>query len=68
MILCDTGPLVAAFNTADRDHGRCAQFLRENWCRLVIASSTSGAHHDADDFGPGYAGIRCGSLPRCMCA
>ena len=29
VILCDTGPLVAAFNTADRDHGRCAQFLRE---------------------------------------
>ena len=38
MILCDTGPLVAAFNVADRDHGRCAEFLRENWSRLVIPS------------------------------
>jgi len=26
MILCDTGPLVAAFNSADRDHVRCARF------------------------------------------
>lgn len=38
MILCDTGPLVAAFNAADRDHSRCAEFLRENWSRLVIPS------------------------------
>ena len=38
MILCDTGPLVAAFNAADRDHGRCAEFLRENWSRLVVPS------------------------------
>jgi len=38
VILCDTGPLVAAFNAADRDHGRCAEFLRENWSRLVIPS------------------------------
>lgn len=28
MILCDTGPLVAAFNAADRDHVRCTAFLR----------------------------------------
>ncbi len=38
MILCDTGPLVAACNAADRDHGRCAGFLRENWSRLVVPS------------------------------
>jgi predicted nucleic acid-binding protein len=38
MILCDTGPLVAAFNAADSDHARCAGFLRENWPRLVVPS------------------------------
>jgi predicted nucleic acid-binding protein len=38
MILCDTGPLVAAFNAADRDHTRCTAFLRENWSRLVVPS------------------------------
>ena len=38
MILCDTGPLVAAFNRADRDHIRCAEFLTRNWARLVIPS------------------------------
>ncbi|HEU5418155.1 MAG TPA: PIN domain-containing protein, partial [Streptosporangiaceae bacterium] len=38
MILCDTGPLVAAFNQADRDHERCARFLTENWQRLVVPS------------------------------
>lgn len=38
MILCDTGPLVAAFNKADRDHVRCVTFLRENWPRLVVPS------------------------------
>jgi hypothetical protein len=38
VILCDTGPLVAAFNAADRDHGRCTEFLRENWSRLVVPS------------------------------
>lgn len=38
MILCDTGPLVAAFNAADRDHVRCVAFLRENWSRLVVPS------------------------------
>ena len=38
MILCDTGPLVAAFNRADHDHVRCAEFLTRNWSRLVIPS------------------------------
>jgi predicted nucleic acid-binding protein len=38
VILCDTGPLVAAFNRADRDHTRCAEFLTLNWTRLVIPS------------------------------
>ena len=38
MILCDTGPLVAAFNEADRDHSRCVRFLQENWSRLVVPS------------------------------
>jgi uncharacterized protein len=36
--LCDTGPLVAAFNKADRDHARCVRFLGENWTRLVVPS------------------------------
>jgi uncharacterized protein len=38
VILCDTGPLVAAFNKADNDHVRRTAFLRENWSRLVIPS------------------------------
>jgi hypothetical protein len=38
VILRDTGPLAAAFNAADRDHGRCTGFLRENWPRLVVPS------------------------------
>jgi predicted nucleic acid-binding protein len=38
VILCDTGPLVAAFNKADDDHERCAQFLVQNWTRLVVPS------------------------------
>lgn len=38
MILCDTGPLVAAFNEADNDHVRCVRFLRENWSRVVVPS------------------------------
>jgi hypothetical protein len=29
MILCDTGPLVAAFNKADDDHSRCVRSLVE---------------------------------------
>lgn len=38
MILCDTGPLVAAFNKADKDHERCVRFLAQNWTRLVVPS------------------------------
>jgi predicted nucleic acid-binding protein len=38
VILCDTGPLVAAFNEADNDHIRCVRFLRENWSRVVVPS------------------------------
>jgi uncharacterized protein len=38
VILCDTGPLVAAFNSADKDHARCVEFLASNWSRLVIPS------------------------------
>jgi predicted nucleic acid-binding protein len=38
VILCDTGPLVAAFNKADKDHVRCVEFLVSNWSRLVIPS------------------------------
>lgn len=38
MILCDTGPLVAAFNEADSDHARCVSFLAANWSRLVVPS------------------------------
>jgi len=38
VILCDRGPLVAAFNEADSDHTRCAEFLASNWSRLVIPS------------------------------
>jgi hypothetical protein len=30
VILCDTGPLVAAFNQADSDHARCTEFLAAN--------------------------------------
>ncbi|MFC5833649.1 type II toxin-antitoxin system VapC family toxin [Nonomuraea insulae] len=38
MILCDTGPLVAAFNKCDNDHARCVRFLARNWTRLVVPS------------------------------
>ena len=38
MILCDTGPLVAAFNRADDDHERCVEFLAKHWTRLVVPS------------------------------
>jgi predicted nucleic acid-binding protein len=38
VILCDTGPLVAVFNQADKDHERCVRFLTENWSRLVVPS------------------------------
>jgi len=50
MILCDTGPLVAAFNESDRDHVRCVRFLQENWSRLVVPSLavTEACHLLAD--------------------
>jgi len=38
VILCDTGPLVSAFDRAERDHERCVRFLTENWSRLVVPS------------------------------
>lgn len=59
MILCDTGPLVAAFNTADRDHGRCAEFLRENWSRLVVPSLavTEVCHLLSDPQRRGHPGL-----------
>jgi hypothetical protein len=59
VILCDTGPLVAAFNAADRHHGRCAGFLRENWSRLVIPSLavTEVCHLLADPQRRGRAGL-----------
>ena len=38
MILCDPGPLVAAFNDADSDHTRCTEFLTRNWSHLVVPS------------------------------
>jgi hypothetical protein len=38
VILCDTGPMVAAFNAADKDHDRCVDFLARNWSRLVVPS------------------------------
>ena len=65
MILCDTGPLVAAFNAADRDHGRCAEFLRENWSRLVIPSLavTEVCHLLADPQRRGRPGLAADLAP-----
>lgn len=59
MILCDTGPLVAAFNAADRDHVRCAAFLGEYWQRLVIPSLTvtEVCHQLADPHRRGSQGL-----------
>lgn len=59
MILCDTGPLVAAFNRADRDHLRCVAFLRENWARLVVPSLavTEICHLLADPKRRGHPGL-----------
>jgi predicted nucleic acid-binding protein len=59
MILCDTGPLVAAFNAADRDHDRCAAFLREHWARLVVPSLavTEVCHLLADPLRRGRPGL-----------
>src|ERR1035437_10792778 len=59
MILCDTGPLVAAFNGADGDHVRCAGFLRHNWSRLVVPSLavTEVCHLLADPRRRGRPGV-----------
>lgn len=59
MILCDTGPLVAAFNRADRDHERCVGFLREHWARLVVPSLaiTEVCHLLADPQRRGHSGL-----------
>jgi predicted nucleic acid-binding protein len=59
VILCDTGPLVAAFNEADSDHARCAEFLASNWSRLVIPSLavTEVCHLLADPRRRGRVGL-----------
>ena len=59
MILCDTGPLVAAFNEADSDQARCAEFLASNWSRLVIPSLavTEVCHLLADPQRRGRVGL-----------
>lgn len=59
MTLCDTGPLVAAFNEADSDHARCAEFLASNWSRLVIPSLavTEVCHLLADPQRRGRVGL-----------
>lgn len=59
MILCDTGPLVAAFNQADNDHTRCTEFLAANWSRLVVPSLavTEICHLLADPQRRGHAGL-----------
>jgi len=59
VILCDTGPLVAAFNEADSDHARCAEFLTRNWSRLVVPSLavTEICHLLADPQRRGRAGL-----------
>jgi predicted nucleic acid-binding protein len=59
VILCDTGPLVAAFNEADSDHARCAEFLASNWSRLVIPSLavTEVCHLLADPQRRGRVGL-----------
>lgn len=59
VILCDTGPLVAAFNQADSDHARCAGFLADNWSRLVIPSLavTEVCHLLADPQRRGRVGL-----------
>jgi uncharacterized protein len=59
VILCDTGPLVAAFNQADSDHTRCTEFLTANWSRLVVPSLaiTEICHLLADPQRRGHAGL-----------
>ena len=56
MILCDTGPLVAAFNEADSDHIRCAEFLTRNWV------SPGGAFVDREDI-QGWLGLEAAHDP-----
>jgi uncharacterized protein len=67
VILCDTGPLVAAFNAADKDHGRCVDFLARNWSRLVVPSLavTEVCHLLADPLrrgGPALASEFCAAI------
>ncbi len=67
MILCDTGPLVAAFNRTDADHARCVAFLAENWSRLVVPSLavTEVCHLLGDPLrrgGPGLAAEFCAAI------
>jgi uncharacterized protein len=59
VILCDTGPLVAAFNEADSDHARCVSFLAANWSRLVVPSLavTEISHLLADPQRRGHPGL-----------
>jgi predicted nucleic acid-binding protein len=59
VILCDTGPLVAAFNEADSDHARCAEFLAGNWSRLVVPSLavTEACHLPSDPQRRGRVGL-----------
>ena len=59
MILCDTCPLVAAFNEAASDHIRCTGFLTRNWSRLVVPSLavTEICHLLADPQRRGRAGL-----------
>lgn len=66
MILCDTGPLVAAFNDADHDHSRCVRLLRENWSRLVVPSLavTEVCHLLADPRRRGHTGLTAESARR----
>jgi predicted nucleic acid-binding protein len=38
LILCDSGPLIAAVNKTDPEHVRCLKFVEENWDRLLVPS------------------------------
>jgi len=59
VILCDTRPLVAAFNESDSDHARCVSFLAANWSRLVVPSLavTEICHLLADPARHGHAAL-----------
>jgi uncharacterized protein len=35
-VICDTGPILAALDTADRDHQRCARLLQDSAEDLVV--------------------------------